>query len=87
MASAIIHNTPSIEQRTEAQEHFTDDYNLNDPETAVHDYARIIYMHTKAQMDAANMAARRRNNAPIPTLSGTTTKGSMDSVDSIDSRG
>ncbi|KAI4156381.1 MAG: hypothetical protein LQ340_000317 [Diploschistes diacapsis] len=86
MASATVHTTSSIEEPTPAQEHFTDNYDLDHPIDAIQDYARLMFRHTKVQMDNASTSSRRRAaNDGVPAVANLSTSESTDSsIDSVD---
>ena len=87
MAATSIHYTKSIATPTSAQEHFIDSYDIDDPAGAIQDYARLIRLHTKAQMDAANtLSHRHRGNVATPAVVALSPELSAGSVDSLDSR-
>lgn len=82
-STATIHTTSTIDHPTLAQQHFTDAYDLENPLTAIHDYARIMLAHTRAQM--ARSAAGSKTN-PIPVLATLNSETSNGSVRSVESR-
>lgn len=87
MASTSVHFTNAIENPTSVQEHFTDSYDMDDPAGAIQDYARLIRLHTKAQMDAASRQSHRhRGNMAMPAVASLPMESSTESVDSMDSR-
>ena len=85
--STTIHYTNSIENPTDVQEHFADSYDLDNPAGAIQDYAKLIRLHTKAQMDAAyRLSHRHRGNTAAPAVASLPNESSTESVDSMGSR-
>lgn len=66
MSSAAVYTTSDIEQPLPVQENFVENYDMNDPASAVNHYARIMREHTQKQMQTATNSSRRRTQGGEP---------------------
>ncbi|KAK4621801.1 hypothetical protein CLAFUW4_06898 [Fulvia fulva] len=76
---AHVYSTDGLEHP--AQDQFTQQYDLGNPDAAARSYQRIMHQHTKQQFELATASSRRRsaNSGSIASL---TPESSQDSVDS-----
>jgi hypothetical protein len=87
--STAVYTTGSFDDRSahSAQQHFTESFDMDQPITAMSNYARIMHEHTKRQMDTASRQASRRTNGlhdeSSSAMSSLTTENSVDSARSI----
>ncbi|KAF2816207.1 uncharacterized protein BDZ99DRAFT_458101 [Mytilinidion resinicola] len=64
-----------------AQQNFTSQFGMENPNDAISTYAKIMHEHTKTQLNTATSSARRRSQGISPSL----TSGL--SVESVSSNG
>ncbi|PNS21123.1 hypothetical protein CAC42_3461 [Sphaceloma murrayae] len=82
MAANSVYTTDNIAVPTEIQEHFPDQYNMDDPEQARMNYMRIMHEHTKQQFQIATASSRRRHSPATHDMSSLTHESTNGSVSS-----
>jgi hypothetical protein len=82
MSAPTVYTTDSLDAPLAVQEEFTSHFDMNQPMQAVQDYAKMMHMHTKQQMEDAARQSRRRKSAAgsMATLSNESSVSSVDSA-------
>ncbi|KAG8627906.1 hypothetical protein KVT40_003779 [Elsinoe batatas] len=81
-----VYHTDNIAVPLEVQDHFSSQYNMDDPEQARLCYMRVMHEHTKQQFQMATASSRRRNSPATHDMANLTTESSNGSVSSTASR-
>ena len=82
--ASTVYTTDSIESPTAVQQEFTNHYDMANPMDAIQDYAKMMHLHTKRQMENATQVARRRGSSGTG-YSSLETESSTESMTSVDS--
>lgn len=89
MASApsdMVYVAQDITRPTEVQYNFSNQYNMDEPETARMNYMRIMHEHTRQQFEMAAESSRRRSSTATSNgathLRNESSAGSIASTDS-----
>ncbi|KAF4555197.1 Hypothetical protein D9617_3g022690 [Elsinoe fawcettii] len=77
-----VYHTDNIAVPTEVQDHFSAQYNMDDPEQARLSYMKIMHEHTKQQFQMATASSRRRNSPADHEMASLSTESSTGSVSS-----
>ncbi|KAF2220661.1 hypothetical protein BDZ85DRAFT_266940 [Elsinoe ampelina] len=80
-----VYQSDNIAVPLEVQDHFSSQYNMDDPEQARLCYMRVMHEHTKQQFQMATASSRRRNSPATHDMASLTTESSNGSVSSTSS--
>ncbi|KAK5120782.1 hypothetical protein LTR85_005848 [Meristemomyces frigidus] len=79
----IAFNQGGFTEPMEGQDHFAQQFNLDNPEEAKSSYQRVMHQHTMQQFESATESRRRAgNDTALPSLTSEESRGSVSSNES-----